>query len=399
MTTLTTLGELITPAKLRRAGGAELPILSMTMHGGLVDQANKFKKRVASADTSLYKRVLRNQLVVGFPIDEGVLSFQKLYDEAIVSPAYDIWDVRASGGVDVSYLERCLRSPRALAFYRSKLQGTTARRRTLPDDVFLSLRIPLPPLEEQKRIANILDKVDCLCRKRQEAIQLTGDFARAVFLEMFGDPVTNPKGWSVGTIGDATLYTRYGPRFHDREYAEQGAHILRTTDMGITGELCWEKAPVLPVTHEELFRFQLKPGTLLVTRTGATIGKVSLFRGAGRPCIAGAYLIEVGFNERVLPEYVLHYLLSEYGQSRLIGGSRAVAQPNLNAPTIRSIPLLLPPLEVQTEFVNRLRVIERMSQRQSEVLYEMENALRAIQTKFLCDGTMRFASKVKGLAA
>ena len=73
-----TLDALIEPAPLERAGNRDLPILSMTMHEGLIDQASKFKKRVASADTTEYKVVRRNQLVVGFPIDEGVLSFQDL---------------------------------------------------------------------------------------------------------------------------------------------------------------------------------------------------------------------------------------------------------------------------------------------------------------------------------
>ena len=57
------------------------------------------------------------------------------------------------------------------------------------------LEIPLPPLPEQKRIAAILDKAAAIRRKRQQAIQLADDFLRAVFLDMFGDPVTNPKGW------------------------------------------------------------------------------------------------------------------------------------------------------------------------------------------------------------
>lgn len=57
------------------------------------------------------------------------------------------------------------------------------------------VEVPLPPLSEQKRIAAILDKADAVRRKRQQVIQLAGDFLRAVFLDMFGDPVTNPKGW------------------------------------------------------------------------------------------------------------------------------------------------------------------------------------------------------------
>jgi type I restriction enzyme S subunit len=61
--------------------------------------------------------------------------------------------------------------------------------------IFWEHEIPLPPLEEQKRIVTILDKADAIRQKRQQAIALADDFLRSVFLDMFGDPVTNPKGW------------------------------------------------------------------------------------------------------------------------------------------------------------------------------------------------------------
>lgn len=62
--------------------------------------------------------------------------------------------------------------------------------------------IPLPPIEEQKRIAAILDKADRVRRKRQEAIRLTEELGRSIFLDMFGDPVTNPKGWEVSPLSN-----------------------------------------------------------------------------------------------------------------------------------------------------------------------------------------------------
>ena len=72
-----TLGSLITPAKVIRCGNDSFPVLSMTMHNGIVMQSERFKKKLASADQSDYKVVKRGQLVVGFPIDEGVLYVQK----------------------------------------------------------------------------------------------------------------------------------------------------------------------------------------------------------------------------------------------------------------------------------------------------------------------------------
>lgn len=71
-------------------------------------------------------------------------------------------------------------------------------------------KIPLPPLEEQKRIAAILDKADAIRRKRQQAIKLADDFLRSVFLEMFGDPITNPKGWEVKPLKDGITSIKSG---------------------------------------------------------------------------------------------------------------------------------------------------------------------------------------------
>ena len=196
------LGDLIVPATSQRAGESLYPILSMTMKNGLVDQGEKFKKRIASKNTSNYKVVERGQLVVGFPIDEGVLSFQQLYDEAIVSPAYGVWDVKSESVTYRPYLERFLRSPRALSYYVTKLRSTTARRRSLDRPSFLALNVPLPSLEEQRRITAILDKVNAIRRKRQQALTLADDFLRATFLDMFGDPVVNPKGWDIRCLGE-----------------------------------------------------------------------------------------------------------------------------------------------------------------------------------------------------
>jgi type I restriction enzyme S subunit len=150
----------------------------MTMRRGLVDQGDKFVKSVSSDDKRDYKVVDRGQLVVGFPIDEAVLAFQRLYDEGIVSPAYGVWDLTATD-VHRGYLERYLRSPRAIEFYRAKLRGSTARRRSLPASVFLSMPVPVPEESEQRRIAAILDQADELRAKRRRTLTLLEQLSRA----------------------------------------------------------------------------------------------------------------------------------------------------------------------------------------------------------------------------
>lgn len=248
------------------------------------------------------------------------------------------------------------------------------------------LAIDLPPMNEQRRIVDILSRAEGIVRLRREAEKKAAELIPALFIDMFGDPATNPKGWPMRTVGDVTAYTRYGPRFPDRPYADGGAHILRTTDMGYAGELRWQEAPTLPVTDEELEKYCLKPGTLLVTRTGATIGKTALFAGATRPCIAGAYLIEIGLGDEVTPEFILHYLLSSFGQSRLIGGSRAVAQPNVNAPTILAIPMPLPPANLQRVFSERVVEISSIKLQLATATHKAQDAFDALLARAFSAG-------------
>ncbi len=132
---------------------AEAPLMSITMDRGLIDQKEKFKKRIASADISKYKKVYKNELVVGFPIDEGVIGFQFRHKYAAVSPAYHIWKLKQDApAVHLKFLDMFLRSLVMRSIYDAKKQGVVDRRRSMPKNVFLRIRIPIPPIEMQQQL-------------------------------------------------------------------------------------------------------------------------------------------------------------------------------------------------------------------------------------------------------
>lgn len=146
-----TLAELLEPAGKERVGSNILPIMSTTMGDGLIDQDQKFRKRIASADISTYRKVYRNELVVGFPIDEGVLGFQTKYLAAAVSPAYKVWRL-VRDGINARFLEIVLRSLRMRETYKLLMQGAVDRRRSIPDDMFLRIPVPIPSMAVQQKI-------------------------------------------------------------------------------------------------------------------------------------------------------------------------------------------------------------------------------------------------------
>jgi type I restriction enzyme M protein len=155
------LGELLEKSGKDKIGSdVDAPIMSCTMEFGLIDSAEKFNKRVASQNISNYRKVYRNELVVGVPIDEGPLGFQVKYPFAAVSPYYSVWKLKRTD-IEVTFLDLLLRSPMMREVYKSKMDGSPAdRRRSIDDDVFLDIDAPIPPPDVRKAIIKQHEEIE-----------------------------------------------------------------------------------------------------------------------------------------------------------------------------------------------------------------------------------------------
>ena len=180
------LGLLIKKTKVARCGEHSYPVLSITKQDGIIMQSEKFKKRIASADTSDYKIIPRGKLVQGIHIDEENFGIQDIVDNGIVSPAYGVWNVN-DGLVIPKYLEMVLRSPKSIEFYRSKLTGTVNRRGHMSDADFLSMDIPLPDRDTQSKILKTMKQTTSVLYSRQQQLAKLDELIKARFVEMFGD--------------------------------------------------------------------------------------------------------------------------------------------------------------------------------------------------------------------
>jgi type I restriction enzyme, S subunit len=356
MTRTVALGDVVQAAPVHRAGGKVYPVLSMTMREGLVDQAAKFKKRVASANTADYKVVGHGQLVVGFPIDEGVLAFQRLYPEAVVSPAYGVWDLQDQKCTDRNYLERFLRSPRAITYYRAKLRGSTARRRSLPRDVFLEMPVPLPPIGEQRRIAAVLDAADALRTKRRQALAKLDTLTQAIFIDMFGDPLSNACDHQRSVLGDLVEFVGGGTpakailEFFDGEICwatskDMGGRFLDDTRDHITMEAVQSSATKLVPAGTVLVVVKSK---VLAHRLPVAISRVPTCFGQD---LKG--LIPKGGST---PEFVAGALVS--GQRWLLSRARGVNTEGLTLDQLRRFPVATASRQKMEAFQQTARAVE-----------------------------------------
>jgi type I restriction enzyme S subunit len=134
--------------------------------------------------------------------------------------------------------------------------------------------------------------------------------------------------------------------------------------MGFDGSIVLKDAPCVKLSPKELQKYGLQDGDLLVTRTGATIGKGALYWKELGPAIPGAYLIRFRLKRnRIVPKFVLLFFMSPAGQYLLVGGSTAVAQPNVNATTISQFMIPVPPLTEQREIVRRVEALLALADR------------------------------------
>ena len=331
MTEYTTLGNLISPAKVIRCGNGSYPVLSMTMHDGIVLQSDRFKKSLASADQSDYKVVKYGQLVVGFPIDEGVLYIQKATDEGIMSPAYNVWDVDTLK-VEADYLELCLHSPQAMQYYCDKLRGSTARRRSIPTADLLALPICLPTLEEQREKLKMMAKMNALIKDREQQLDLADQLVKSRFIELFGE-INAPSKWEKKPW--AELVTIQNGRDYKHIAVESGGYAV----YGTGGEMARASDYLCP------------ENTIIVGRKG-TINNPLLVKEK-------FWNVDTAFG--VIVGEQLHYQYF-YGFCRMFDFSTLNKQavlPSTTKADLLKIQIAVPPIELQEQFAAFVEQVDK----------------------------------------
>ncbi|MBN3989258.1 MAG: restriction endonuclease subunit S [Nostoc sp. NMS2] len=216
---------------------------------------------------------------------------------------------------------------------------------------FQELHIPLPPLEEQRRIAAILDKADAVRRKRKEAIALTEELLRSAFLEIFGDPATNPKGWEVVDLGNHLSFVTSGPRGWAKYYSDNGERFIRSLDVRMNFISDSDAVFVNAPNNSEAKRARVEDGDVLLTMTGSRIGRVApVPKGFGTAYISQHVSI-LRPRQTISPQYLSFFLSTSSGGQRQIASMQyGQTKPGLNLNQVCSFQVPLPPMEKQLHF-------------------------------------------------
>ncbi|MBA6292856.1 restriction endonuclease subunit S [Colwellia sp. MB3u-70] len=216
-----------------------------------------------------------------------------------------------------------------------------------------AVEIPLPPLDEQKRIAAILDKADAIRCKRQQAIQLADDFLRSVFLDMFGDPVTNPKGWEIKKISDVVTKVTDGVHFKP-EYLESGIPFISVKDI-TTGELKFDNTKFISKEAHEKYIRRCNPEYLdiLYTKIGATYGRPTIIDVKKDFSLYVSVALLKPDHSKINPYFLKEVLATSALKRQADRSIKGAGVPDLHLIEIKKFILPVPCMEIQNDFVNK----------------------------------------------
>ncbi|MGN9765220.1 restriction endonuclease subunit S [Micromonospora sp. SD12] len=250
--------------------------------------------------------------------------------------------------------------------------------------------LPLPPVEEQRRIAEILGRADELRVKRRQALAHLDSLAQSVFLDMFGDPRLNPQGLPVVAFGTMVDEFRYGT---SSKSSNTGSPALRIPNV-INGTLSLKDIKTVPTTPAEFDRLRLVDGDILFVRTNGNpdyVGRCAVFderltQGTGfqpNSFIYASYLIRARVNKlRIHPTYAQAFMAGAAGRAALRDRCKTSAgQFNLNVENLGSVPVPVPPLAKQLNFVHRTASIDVARAVQRASLAELDALFAALQDR------------------
>jgi len=262
-------------------------------------------------------------------------------------------------------------------------KATGASYPAVSDRIVLDSGMPMPEVGEQRRIADILDKADTVRRKRKESIVLTDELMCSAFLELFGDPVTNTRGWPVkalGEIADAASGVTKGKRYNDQTLVT--LPYMRVANVQ-DGHLVLDDVKTIRVSEEDGRRYRLKDGDVLLTEGGDPdkLGRGTVWRSEIERCIHQNHIFRVRPGPQVRSEYLSAILGSERGKRYF---SRAAKQTTgiatINMTQLKAFPVLLPPLDLQDaylRFIARGSAVRDIFQKQHKAVDELFGSLVA----------------------
>ena len=379
-----TLGEIFLIAR----GGSPRPIDQFFTDdpGGvnwvLISDATDSSKYISSTKKRIRQAGVSRSRVVhpGDFLLTNSMSFGRPYIMNTTGCIHDGWLVLSDrhGRVNSDYFYHLLGSDAIYSEFERLAPGATVK--NLNIDLVSGVRVPLPPLPEQQRIAKVLDAADALRAKWRVALAELGTLSHSIFLDMFGVTGVHKAGASTVVVEDITSVVTKGttPSSLGLPMSDSGVPFLRVQNLrnGCV-DLSIEPLFIPPLTHAQLARSVIRPRDVLVSIAG-TIGRAALVDDHLPEMNCNQAVAILRPNHRVVGRFLLAWLQGA-AQQQITSAEVTGTITNLSLSQIRAMRLDLPPVPVQQTFARRVAAVEKLMATHRASLAEMDALFASLQ--------------------
>ena len=262
--------------------------------------------------------------------------------------------------------------------------GRGATFKEISKGIVENIEIPLPSLDDQRKIAAVLDKVSDLIAKRRQQLDKLDEMVNARFVEMFGDPVSNPMSWPVRRFSEYIKFLTSGSRGWAKFYADNGEYFITIKNVKNCRITVDDVQHIIPPDNTEAKRTRVQEGDLLISitadlgRTGVVTKEIAEHGGYINQHLTCIRIKKDSLN----PLYVAYYMESEAGKAQFQSKNQSAVKAGLNFDSIKSLHLTVPPLTLQNAFVIFVEKIEKDKLIINRSLEKLETLKKALMQEY-----------------
>ncbi len=349
----------------------QVPVMSLTKNKGLIPQNERFINRVATQDISNYKVIKKGQIVYNpFVLWEGAIYALKGRELGLTSPVYLVWEAT---NAEHSFLDFLLRTPQLLNEYLRVASGVVQRRRAVRKDVFLNIKIPLPPPSEQHAIVQALQTIQDTIQTLRNELALERECKAVLMQRLFTSGINNvslkhtligeiPESWKVAYLRDIIQGTPQNGAFIKQPIMGKGTKYVNVYDIYQGTIINFKAVERMECESSYLVRYALKESDMLFVRSSLKregVGHCCLVRDMEESAIYDCHLIKVSPNTKVVePLFLTYFYLSELGRNNLVAHSKTTTMTTINQNTLLDSQIPIPPLTEQRDIMHILEAYD-----------------------------------------
>lgn len=291
------------------------------------------------------------------------------------------WIVIRNHDIDSDYLKWYFSSPTFRKLLTSQVAGIGGSLTRAQPKQVAKYPVPVPNISVQGHIAAVLNKVSALIAQRKQQLAKLGELVKSRFIEMFGDPVRNEKGWPLVALGDVAEIRigPFGTLLHKEDYIV-GGHALVNPSHIISGKICPdEKLTISDKKYAELSAYHLAVGDVVLGRRGE-MGRCAVVYQDGLLCGTGSMVIRP--NEKMKPHFLQNIISSPAYKKIIEDKAVGVTMMNLNVPIVSSLIIPQLPIDMQERFIEFMQRADQSKLTTQQSLTKLETLKKALMQQY-----------------